>query len=124
MLFIGLYAVVGLPAVRLLTSDAEVVEAARKFLPWLLLMPPLGCAAFTWDGIFLGATASRGLMLSMAGAAVSFFAVWYTGKWLLRPEREAAIHLLFAAYFAHLAFRTAWLTFRYRKEVLGAIGTS
>ena len=124
VLFIGLYAVAGLPAVRLLTSDATVVEAARKFLPWLLLMPPLGCAAFTWDGIFLGATASRGLMLSMAGAAVSFFAVWYMGKWLLRPEGEAAIHLLFAAYFAHLAFRTAWLTIRYRREVLGAIGTS
>ena len=124
VLFIGLYAVVGLPAIRLLTSDASVVEAARRFLPWLLLMPPLGCAAFTWDGIFLGATASRGLMLSMAGAAVSFFVVWYTGKWLLRPEGEAAIHLLFAAYFAHLAFRTAWLSIRYRKEVLGAIETS
>ena len=124
VLFIGLYAVAGLPAVRLLTSDGEVVEAARHFLPWLLLMPPLGCAAFTWDGIFLGATASRGLMVSMAGAALSFFVVWYIGKWLLGPEGEAAIHLLFGAYFAHLAFRTAWLTIRYRKEVLGAIGTS
>ena len=124
VLFIGLYAVAGLPAVRLLTSDGEVVEAARKFLPWLLLMPPLGCAAFTWDGIFLGATASRGLMVSMAGAALAFFVVWYIGKWLLGPEGEAAIHLLFGAYFAHLAFRTAWLTLRYRREVLGAIGTS
>ena len=124
VLFIGLYAVAGLPAVRLLTSDREVVEAARKFIPWLLLMPPLGCAAFTWDGIFLGATASRGLMVSMAGAALSFFVVWYIGKWLLGPEGEAAIHLLFGAYFAHLAFRTAWLTIRYRREVLGAIGTS
>ncbi len=124
VLFIGLYAVAGLPAVRLLTSDGEVVEAARKFLPWLLLMPPLGCAAFTWDGIFLGATASRGLMVSMAGAALSFFVVWYIGKWLLGSEGEAAIHLLFGAYFAHLAFRTVWLTIRYRREVLGAIGTS
>jgi hypothetical protein len=31
---------------------------------------------------------------------------------------------LFAAYYAHLAFRTAWLSLRYRREVLGAIGTS
>ena len=121
VLFIGLYAAAGLPAVRLLTSDGSVVQAARQFLPWLLLMPPLGCAAFTWDGIFLGATASRGLMLSMAGAAAAFFAVWYTGKWLLQPEGAAAIHLLFAAYFAHLAFRTLWLSLRYRREVLRRI---
>ncbi len=119
--FAALYAVAGSPVIRLLTSDETVVQACRLFLPWLLLMPPLGCAAFTWDGIFLGATASRGLMSSMAGAAVAFFAVWYTGRWLLQPAGATAIHLLFAAYFAHLAFRTVWLTLRYRKEVLGRL---
>ena len=119
--FAALYTVVGSPVVRLLTSDETVVQACRLFLPWLLMMPPLGCAAFTWDGIFLGATASRGLMTSMAGAAAAFFAVWYTGRWLLQPAGATAIHLLFAAYFAHLAFRTLWLTLRYRKEVLGSL---
>ena len=119
--FAVLYAVAGSPVIRLLTSDETVVQACRLFLPWLLLMPPLGCAAFTWDGIFLGATASRGLMTSMAGAAAAFFAVWYTGRWLLQPAGATAIHLLFAAYFAHLAFRTLWLTLRYRWEVLGSL---
>ncbi|MBP5239920.1 MAG: MATE family efflux transporter, partial [Oscillospiraceae bacterium] len=121
LFFAGLYAVAGSPVIRLLTSDETVVEACRQFLPWLLLMPPLGCAAFTWDGIFLGATASRGLMSSMAGAAVSFFCVWYAGKGLLHPTGAAALHLLFAAYYAHLAFRTVWLTLRYKKEVLGKV---
>jgi len=119
--FAVLYAVAGSPVIRLLTSDETVVQACRLFLPWLLLMPPLGCAAFTWDGIFLGATASRGLMTSMAGAAAAFFAVWYTGRWLLQPTGATAIHILFAAYFAHLAFRTLWLTLRYRREVLGTV---
>ena len=119
--FAFLYALAGSPVIRLLTSDETVVQACRLFLPWLLMMPPLGCAAFTWDGIFLGATASRGLMTSMAGAAAAFFAVWYTGRWLLQPAGATAIHLLFAAYFAHLAFRTVWLTLRYRKEVLGRL---
>ena len=121
LLFIGIYAVAGLPAVRLLTSDAEVVQASRQFLPWLLLMPPLGCAAFTWDGIYLGATASKGLRDSMGGAAVAFFAVWFAGKWLLHPEGAAAIHLLFAAYYSHLLLRTVVLTARYRKDVLGGV---
>lgn len=118
LLFIGIYAAAGTPALRLLTSDEAVVQACRQFLPWLLLMPPLGCAAFTWDGIYMGATASRGLRDSMAAAAVAFFAVWYAGKWLLHPEGAAAIHLLFAAYFSHLLLRTVLLTARWRREVL------
>ena len=118
LLFIGLYASTSVPVLRLLTSDEAVVQAARQFLPWLLLMPPLGCAAFTWDGIFLGATASRGLMVSMAGAAAAFFAVWFAGRALLQPAGATALHLLFAAYFSHLAFRTLWLTLRCRREVL------
>ena len=117
VLFVGIYAATGVPVLRLLTSDESVVQTARQFLPWLLLMPPLGCAAFTWDGIYLGATASRALRDSMGGAAVAFFGVWYLGRWLLQPEGPAAIHLLFAAYFAHLAFRTHWLTLRYRRDV-------
>lgn len=115
--FIGIYASAGLPVLRLLTSDEDVVQTAWQFLPWLLLMPPLGCAAFTWDGIYLGATASRALRDSMGLAALAFFGVWYIGKWLLQPEGAAAIHLLFAAYFAHLAARTVWLTLRYRRDV-------
>ena len=117
VLFVGIYAATGVPVLRLLTSDESVVQTSRQFLPWLLLMPPLGCAAFTWDGIYLGATASRALRDSMGGAAVAFFGVWYLGRWLLQPEGPAAIHLLFAAYFAHLAFRTLWLTLRYRRDV-------
>ena len=119
--FIGIYASTGLPVLRLLTSDEGVVQTAWQFLPWLLLMPPLGCAAFTWDGIFLGATASRALRDSMGLAVLAFFSVWYIGKWLLQPEGAAAIHLLFAAYFAHLAARTVHLSVRYRRDVLGTV---
>ena len=81
-------------------------------------MPPLGCAAFTWDGIYMGATATRSFRDSMGLAALAFYAVWYIGKWLLQPEGATAIHLLFGAYFAHLLLRTVWLTVRYRKDVL------
>ena len=119
--FIGLYAAAGLPAVRLLTSDETVVQTCRQFLPWLLLMPPLGCAAFTWDGIYLGATASRGLRDSMGLAALAFFAVWLAGRALLHPVGATALHVLFAAYYAHLLLRTVWLTARYRRDILGAV---
>lgn len=116
-LFIGIYWFAGVPLLRMMTSDPDVVEACRAFLPWLVLMPPLGCAAFTWDGIYLGATASRPIFISMLGAAVSFLAVWFSARELASPSGVPALHWLLAAYFAHLAFRTVYLSLRYRRDV-------
>lgn len=118
VLFVGLYGMIGVPLLRLLTDDALVVDACRQFLPWLALMPPLGCAAFFWDGIYLGATASRGIRNAMFGAAVSFFAVWFAGRLFIPAAFPAALHLLLAAYFVHIAFRTIYLSFRYRPDIL------
>lgn len=114
VLFIGIYYAGGLPMLRLLTSDTAVVSACRQFLPWLILMPPLGCAAFTWDGIYLGAAASRDIRNSMLGAALCFFAAWLVGRLWVEAE-TARMHLLLGAYFAHLAFRTIYLSVRYRE---------
>ena len=80
----------------------------------LLLMPLIGCPAFAWDGIFIGATASRDLRNSTLLCAVGFFAVWFIGKALAGPSAtsETAIHILMGAYFAHLAVRTLYLSLR------------
>ena len=117
--------------IRLMTSDESVVSACCAFIPWLAAMPPLGCAAFTWDGIYLGATDSRRIRNAMLGAAVAFFAVWLgcrAGFTLTRTGTtgfsamldsiggEACLHLLLAAYFAHLLFRTVYLTWRYPRS--------
>ena len=115
-LFMLVYGVGGVPLFRLMTSDPSVVEAGKPFLPWLLLMPMIGCAAFTWDGIFIGATASKDLRNSTLLCAIGFFGVWFAGVALggdSTPSR--AIHLLMAAYFMHLAIRTLYLTVRYKK---------
>lgn len=122
VLFIGLYALAGTPLVRLFTSDEAVVQSCRRFLPWLMVMPPLGCAAFTWDGIYLGATQARSLFFSMFMAMLGFFGLWF-GWRLLFPESYApgadiCLHILLAAYFAHLAARTICLTATYRKDIL------
>ncbi|MBQ4026597.1 MAG: MATE family efflux transporter, partial [Bacteroidales bacterium] len=124
VLSVGLYALLGEGMIRLLTSDATVVESCRRFLPWLLVMPPLGCAAFTWDGVYLGATATRGLFMSMFWALAGFFGCWYLGLWLWPAARpvvggaaDASLHLLLAAYFVHLAARTVYLTAVYKKKI-------
>ena len=127
--FMLLYGVGGTPLLRFMTSDTTVVEAGRAFLPWLLLMPLIGCPAFTWDGIYIGATASKDLRNSVLLCAVGFFIVWFVGRWLLAAlgigtlspgnlSPEVSLHLLMAAYFVHLAIRSLYQTVRYRPAVL------
>ncbi len=117
--FMLLYGLGGTPILSLMTEDGAVVEAGREFLPWLLLMPLIGCPAFVWDGIFIGATASRDLRNSTLLCAVGFFAIWFLGRALgMDSTPENAIHLLMAAYFMHLAIRALYLTVRYPKAVI------
>ena len=126
-IWIALYILAGLPMLRLMTDDPTVVGACRQFLPWLAVMPLIGCAAFTWDGVYIGATASGSIRDSMIWAVTAFFAVWFAGLAVLPrllPEADSgiapatAIHLLLAAYFAHLIARTILLTARYKKDIL------
>ena len=121
-LFMLIYQFAGVPMLRMMTSDSSVIEAAKDYMPWLLLMPVVGCAAFTWDGIYIGATASMQMRNSMLWAVVSFVTVWAAGIIILNlqaPEaavyNKAAMHMLMAAYFAHLLARTIYLTCKYRR---------
>ncbi len=135
VIFMGIYHWGGIPLVRLMTSDTTVVEASKEYLPWLLLMPVVGCAAFTWDGIYIGATAAKAIRNSMIWAVVAFALTWVLGiAWLnlcgpvtspsavsdaadpLLPASaygRLAMHVLMAAYFAHLLARTVYLSVKY-----------
>ena len=124
-----IYWLAGLPLLHLMTDDALLVDACRQFLPWLVVMPLTGCAAFTWDGIYIGATASKGIRDAMIVAVVAFLGAWFAGCALLPSVRTAgtsgspalAIHLLMAAYFVHLLARTAWLSAKYKRDIGAAV---
>ena len=124
VIFMGIYYFGGVPLVKLMTSDMTVVEQSKEYLPWLLLMPVVGCAAFTWDGIYIGATASKAIRNSMLWAVVAFFGVWGAGHLILKFMDASgnfdilAMHVLMAAYFAHLLARTVHLSILYRNVVV------
>ena len=124
-LFLVLYGAFGLPMVRLMTSDPAVVDTCRPFLPWLLLMPLVGCPAFSWDGIFTGAAATRPMRDGTLLSAVGFFGIWLLGRSLAGAfgglGGDRPVQLLMAAYFAHLLIRSVWLHAAYRKQVPGRI---
>ena len=103
------YAVFPRPIIGLLTNNAEVISASEPYLFWLLLMPLLSCVAFIWDGIYIGATAARQMMLCMVWSAGLFIAAFY----LCEPRFGA--QALYIAYFVHLVVRSLYLTISWRK---------
>ena len=119
-----IYGFGGMPVMSLMTSDQTVAEAGREFLPWLLLMPLVGCPAFTWDGIYIGAAATRELRDSTILCAIGFFAFWFAGAALARSGSGSPalfIHILLGAYFVHLLIRSLYQTVLYRKAILARL---
>lgn len=57
----------------LLTDNPVVVAVAGEYLPWAIAVPVAGMAAFVWDGVFVGTTSTRGMLVASAGAAALFF---------------------------------------------------
>lgn len=99
VLFTVAYAVGGSSLLSALTSDGGVVATAMEYMPWAVLIPAAGMAAFVWDGIFIGTTRSRGMLAACFWAAVAFFAVWG----LLSPSLHN--HALWLAMIVYLAMR-------------------
>ena len=122
VIFVFIYAFFGDSLLRLLTSDPAVVSAAHQFMPWLFLFPLVSCPAFTWDGIYTGATATKPMRDSNIGCVAAFFAVWLLGNLLLSGlGTTASAHLLFAAYSAHVIYRSLYQTLLYRKSILASL---
>lgn len=69
----------------LLTDKQSVIEVAHNYKLWVVLIPIAGFSAFLWDGIFVGATASRQMRNSMLIAMTIFFVVYYS-NFLLFPD--------------------------------------
>ena len=116
--FMVLYAFFARPMLYVLTSDTEVVTASMEFIPWLIPMPIIGCAAFTWDGIYVGATASKPIRNSTLWAVLGFFIVWFAGYFIFRPSPHVAVHILMAGFLVHLLIRMLYETVLYRRSIL------
>lgn len=97
--FTLLYVVGGEEFLGLLSNDSNVIAASREYFIWALTVPFAGFAAFAWDGVFIGATMTRGLLLSMFGAMVTFFITYL----FLYPAMGN--HALWLAFILYLIMR-------------------
>ncbi len=104
-----IYFIGGTGIVDMLTAEESVRHAAREFTGWIVIVPLAGFTAFTFDGIFIGATATRSMLASMAVAMAVFFAVYFA----FAPSMGN--HALWLAFVLYLLVRGLILAFLYRK---------
>ena len=75
------FALSGGAIIDLLTTSAEVRQAARTYLPWLAVAPLIGIASWMFDGIFIGATRTR----EMRQAMILSVAIYVVALLILLP---------------------------------------
>lgn len=67
------FAIAGNPIVSLLTNSPEVRTAAQPFLWVTIVIPLISVGAFIYDGLFIGTTSTREMLISIAVATAAYF---------------------------------------------------
>ncbi len=58
---------------RALTNNTEVIDNARPYFFWIMMVPLVSFSAFLWDGIFIGATAGPEMRNAMLVSTLLVF---------------------------------------------------
>ena len=109
LVFTLLYGIGGENFLGLLTNYTVVIETAGHYFYWVLAIPLAGFAAFLWDGILIGATATRFMLWAMLVASGSFFVIYYCFSGATNN------HMLWLAFLVYLALRGVMQTLWSRK---------
>ncbi|MCY1720840.1 MATE family efflux transporter [Prolixibacteraceae bacterium Z1-6] len=98
---------------KLLTSQNNVIDAAQPYLFWIILVPIASIGSFVWDGIYIGATASRPMRNSLLFATFLIFAPIY---YFLYPLWHN--HSLWLGMLLFMFMRGLILAILYRNTIL------
>lgn len=106
-----LFALLGPALISVMTASEDVRQAAREFLPFIVLAPVPGVFAFGFDGIYVGATWTREMRNLMLASLVIFLAAW----WALQSFGNAGLwSALIAFYVARGGLQGARYPARYK----------
>lgn len=108
VVFTLVYAVGGNGFLMLLTNEAVVVQSAEAYFWWAVMIPIVSVSAFVYDGIFIGLTATRGMLVSSVISALVFFVLY------LALQSYLENHALWLAFIVYLGLRGGiqWLLYR------------
>lgn len=111
--FTLIYALFPDTIVRLISNAPEITEAVKPYRFYMIIMPLITFAAFLWDGIYIGATASRAIRNTMIISTIAvFLPCWY----FLMPA--FGNHGLWISFFAFMMARGVSMTLMAKKNII------
>ncbi len=72
-----IYFVCGELLLKLLTKDLNVIKIATAYKYWAVAVPLAGFMSFLWDGIYIGLTRTRQMLLTMIIAMFVFYTAYF-----------------------------------------------
>ncbi|APZ43984.1 MATE family efflux transporter [Acidihalobacter ferrooxydans] len=106
------FALAGPALIALLTSLPAVRAAAAGQLGWLIVLPLLTVWSYLFDGVFVGATATREMRDSMLVSLALFLLAW----WLSRRWGNDGLWFAFAVFSAARSLTLALIYRQYRRS--------
>lgn len=91
-----IFLVFGTPFIDFVSTSEEVRRQAREFLPLAAFTPFIGAVAFTFDGVFIGATWTR----AMRDLMLVSLALFLAALWLLKPYGNWGLWIAMAVFLA------------------------
>ncbi len=112
-----LFTLLYIPGVRillqLLTTQQDIIDGAASFIPWVIAVPLASFASFIWDGVYIGATASKAMRNTLLASAFLVFAPVY---YFLNPLWGN--HALWLGMLMFVLARGTIQTFLYKSAIL------
>ena len=96
LLFTSAYLLLGNQLLQLLTDNQQVLNTSQHYIYWVYSIPLLTFAAFLWDGIYIGATASQSMRNAMVISTLLIFIPVYYG--LIGPWGNQGLWLAFMLF--------------------------
>lgn len=115
ILFTVIYFFFGHAILELLTDSLSILEIVQSYYYWVLLVPVCGFAAFLWDGIYVGATASKPMRNAIFIATLFFFGCYGIS------EKYIGNNALWIAFLGFLLLRGLCMKFLAEKSIFSQV---
>ena len=111
LIFTVIYVFAGKYLLFILTDNEKIINQAADYLIWVGIIPVITFAAFLWDGIFIGATATSQLRNAMIISTLLIFLPAY-----FLTYQSFGNHGLWFSLILFMASRSVILTIFYRNK--------
>lgn len=114
--FTILYALFPTDFVKIISDNTEILTEVQPYYIYMIIIPLITFTAFIWDGIYIGATASKAIRNTMIISTIFvFIPSWY----VLMPR--FGNHGLWMAFLCFMIARGLAMTLMYKKNIINTV---